>query len=528
MATASPQAWLEEELICSICLQIYTDPVILNCKHSFCRDCIEKTWDKAVFTVYPCPECRAEYKKRPYLEKNYKLANIIQKYNAWDTSITFLPCNYCTSKPAVKTCLKCEASMCPEHFRHHTESAVFKNHLLVEPTADVSRWKCTEHQELLKIYCKDDKVCVCTLCTLIGKHKDHRCGSISEGEKELRTSFNDQMGKIRNNVEAVQAAVRDLQKEKQKTQDEIKQKKIKIKKKSDALRKQIENEEREVFEYLDREENRVIAEIDAQIRKLNAKARDFRKYLNDQNNVSKEKDIIFIQVFNSEAARLSDLSKPIPSLPSPGLDATKLQELEQWLQERVERDRDITVLLYGQTPTLDLVTAHFQLAVSHSNRSAALTRQNKKYSNNPQRFDCFPQVLCAEGVSFGRSYWEAEVKGGCWRLGVCYRSLSRKGQGAECSLGMNEKSWSLCSVLGSCTALYNGNKTKVTAGNPSRVGVYVDFEAGVISFYSVSDRRLTLLHTFQQQSFTEPLYPAVTVNEYDQCITLCDLSLTFS
>ncbi|XP_041061423.1 tripartite motif-containing protein 60-like [Carcharodon carcharias] len=516
MATASPQVWLEEEMICSICLQIYTDPVILNCKHSFCQVCIKKTWDEAVFDAYPCPECRAEYRKRPILQKNFKLASIIQKCKAQDPSICLLSC---TSKPhpAVKTCLKCESSMCPVHLGNSTNS-----------TADMSLWKCTEHQEPLKIYCKDDKVCVCTLCTLIGKHKGHNCGSINEGEKELRTSFNNRTEKIRNNIEVVQVTLRDLQKEKLKTQDEIKQKKIKIKEKSDALKKRIESEEREIFDYLDREEKHVIAEIDAQIQDLNGKMSDFKKYLTNLNNVSKKKEIFFIQMFNSEAGRLRSLSKPFVSLPSPCLDATKLQQLAHWSQEQVERNRDILVLLYGQTPILDPNTAHPQLVVSLSKRNVTLTRQKRKYPDNPGRFDCFPQVMCAEGMNCGLAYWEVEVPGGCWRVGVCYKSLSRKGPGAKCSLGMNDKSWSLCSVLGSYTALHNGNKMKITAENPSRVGVYVDFEAGIISFYSVSDRKLTLLYSFQQQTFIEALYPALTVNECDDCITICDLSFTFS
>eukprot|EP00061_Rhincodon_typus_P010672 g35148.t1 len=188
MATGLAQEALGEELTCAICLEIYTDPVILNCKHSFCRSCIEETWNDTAAAPYCCPECRAEYTERPGLERNFKLANIVQKYLALELSQDAVLCNYCTEKlrPAVKTCLKCEASMCPEHLRHHTESSVFKSHLLVDPTADVSQWKCSEHQELLKIYCKDDKVCVCTLCTVFGKHKGHNCGSISEGEKELR------------------------------------------------------------------------------------------------------------------------------------------------------------------------------------------------------------------------------------------------------------------------------------------------------------------------------------------------------
>ncbi|XP_060702313.1 E3 ubiquitin/ISG15 ligase TRIM25-like [Hemiscyllium ocellatum] len=530
MATASPQAWLEEELICSICLQMYTDPVILNCKHSFCKVCIEKTWKEAMFDTYPCPECRAEYKKWPHLQRNFKLASIIEKYNVQNTSTHSLLCNYCPShpRPAVKTCLKCEASMCLEHLRHHTESTVFKSHLLVDPTADVSQWKCTEHQELLKIYCKEDKVCVCTLCTVFGKHKGHNCGSISEGEKELRAYFNDQTETIRSNIQSVQASLRDLQEEKLKAKDEIKQKKMKIMEKNDALRKRIEREEREMFEYLDREEKRVIVEIDAQIRELSDRESNTREYLSKLSYISKEKGAIFIQMLNSKADKLRSLSKPFPMLPTPSLDTAKLQALVQWLEERVERNRDVTILLYGQTPLLDRLTAHPQLVVSNSRRNVTLTRQKPKCAENPGRFDCFPQVICADGVNRGLSYWEVEVPGACWRVGVCYRSLRRKGPGSECSLGMNNKSWSVCSLLGSCTALHNGNKTKLAAGNPARIGVLVEFEAGIISFYSVSDKKLFLLYTFQQQTFTEALYPALTVNGCDECITMCDLSFPSS
>ncbi|XP_048415359.1 E3 ubiquitin-protein ligase TRIM39-like [Stegostoma tigrinum] len=530
MATDSPQAWLEEELICSVCLQIYTDPVILNCKHSFCKVCIEKTWDEAVFDAYPCPECRAECKKRPHLQRNFKLASIIEEYKVQNTSTHLLLCNYCSNKPrpAVKTCLKCEASMCPEHLRHHTESSVFKSHLLVDPTADVSQWKCSEHQEMLKIYCKEDKVCVCTLCTVFGKHKGHNCGSISEGEKELRVYFNDQTEKIRINIQSVPATLGDLQEEKQKTKDEIKQKKMKIKEKGDALRKRIESEEREMFEYLDREEKRVIVEIDAQIKDLSDKGSKVQKYFSNLSKISKEKGTIFIQMLNSEAGKLRSLSKPFPSLHIPSLDTAKLQELAQWLEEQVERNRDVTVLLYGRTPNLDPLTAHPQLAVSYNKRNVTLTRQKPKCADSPGRFDCFPQVLCADSVNCGRSYWEVEVPGECWRVGVCYKSLSRKGPGSECSLGMNNKSWSVCSLLGSCTALHNGNKTILPTGNPARVGVLVEFEAGVISFYKVSDKKLFLLYSFHQKTFTEPLYPALTANGYDECITMCDLSFPFS
>lgn len=102
-----------------------------------------------------------------------------------------VPCHYCppaVCQSAVKTCLVCGASMCPEHLRPHLESPVFQNHTLVPPVEDISPWRCQEHQEINRIFCRQCGVCVCTVCTVIGSHRDHVCISIREAEKELRVS----------------------------------------------------------------------------------------------------------------------------------------------------------------------------------------------------------------------------------------------------------------------------------------------------------------------------------------------------
>lgn len=102
-----------------------------------------------------------------------------------------VPCHYCPKtgcQSAVKTCLVCGASMCTEHLRPHLDSPVFQNHTLVPPMEDISPWRCQEHQEINRIYCQQCGVCVCTVCTVIGSHRNHVCVSIREAEKELRVS----------------------------------------------------------------------------------------------------------------------------------------------------------------------------------------------------------------------------------------------------------------------------------------------------------------------------------------------------
>uniref|UniRef100_UPI00398F1E45 tripartite motif-containing protein 14-like n=1 Tax=Pristiophorus japonicus TaxID=55135 RepID=UPI00398F1E45 len=507
MAAALSQQTLEEGPMGPLCLQKHSHPVGLSSDQSFCQPCVQ-SGDQFVTAPHCCPE------------KDLQLQDMAQGQRAVEISQGVVLCNHCTEnpRPAAKTCLKCEASMCPEHLRPHTESAVFKNHLLVGPTADVSRWKCTEHQELLKVYCRDDQVCVCTLCTVIGKHRDHRCGSISEGEQELRIDLRDQLQSLQNNIDAIQEALRDLKGKESYTQSYIMEAKVKVNRNCSSLRKHIDNLEREVFQHLDKEQSRVIAEIDTRILNLEKLLKDYENSLADLNCVSNNEELVFIQEFNSMGARLKEVSQPISILPPPsGLDETQLVKLEAIIQKldkiisELSMDRERLILLYGQKPTLNEDTAYPDLVCSPTSVSGS--GQQFLCLDNPERFDCYEQVLCTEGLTSGRSYWEVKITeyATWWGIGVSYRSIVRKGQGKEGELGMNNQSWCLYSVEGELSALHKAKVTYLTTGHPTRVGVYVDFEAGTVSFYSVSDRKFTLLHTFLQQAFTEPLYPALGV-----------------
>ncbi|MBN3294202.1 TRI16 protein, partial [Polypterus senegalus] len=91
------------------------------------------------------------------------------------------------------------------------------------------------------------------------------------------------------------------------------------------------------------------------------------------------------------------------------------------------------------------------------------------------------------------------------RIGVAYKGLSRKGEGMECGLGNNDKSWSLLWSHPQYIVRHNYKQTVISAPYSPRIGVYLDWPAGSLSFYSVS-HTMTLLHRFNT-SFTEPLYP---------------------
>ncbi|XP_029109789.1 tripartite motif-containing protein 16-like, partial [Scleropages formosus] len=179
------------------------------------------------------------------------------------------------------------------------------------------------------------------------------------------------------------------------------------------------------------------------------------------------------------------------------------------------------LLKYSCQFTLDPNTANRKLVLSEDKRTVTWRGEEQKYPDHPERFDCFRQVLCVESVS-DRSYWEVQWTGNEAEIGVTYKGIKRKGDGDDCRLGYNGKSWVLCCTDKRYSVRHNNTPTEISASPSPRVGVYVDCVSGTLSFYSVSSVEPTLLYSFTS-TFTEPLYPVFSLWGSDSSVSLCDL-----
>ncbi|KAM3849614.1 stonustoxin subunit beta-like [Diretmus argenteus] len=170
---------------------------------------------------------------------------------------------------------------------------------------------------------------------------------------------------------------------------------------------------------------------------------------------------------------------------------------------------------------LDLNTAHRRLSLSENNRKVTLLREDqpRPYNPLPERFISMFQVLCRDGLT-GQCYFEAEWEGEVG-IGMTYRGIGRRGEGDDSRIGGNHESWSLDCYGGSKYAVYHNNiRTKKhisSFSSSNRVGVYLDWPAGTLSFYRVSSDSLIHLHTFTS-TFTEPLYPGFRLRVRARCI----------
>ncbi len=152
-----------------------------------------------------------------------------------------------------------------------------------------------------------------------------------------------------------------------------------------------------------------------------------------------------------------------------------------------------------------------------------LVTEQQPYPDHPERFDKCLQVLCKESLS-ERCYWEVKWSGFAVIISVTYKGLSRKEKSDDCRFGYNEKSWSLNCFDNSVTVCHNSKITciPVPPYRSKRVGVYLDWLAGTLSFYSISDtHKITPLHTFSS-SFTEPLYAGFGVDN-SSSVSLCEI-----
>uniref|UniRef100_A0A8C9V6X7 B30.2/SPRY domain-containing protein n=1 Tax=Scleropages formosus TaxID=113540 RepID=A0A8C9V6X7_SCLFO len=180
------------------------------------------------------------------------------------------------------------------------------------------------------------------------------------------------------------------------------------------------------------------------------------------------------------------------------------------------------LLKYSCQLTLDERLANRHLHLSEGNRKVTWSEKElDSYPDHPDRFDFWNQVLCVESLS-GRSYWEVQWGGDAAEIGVTYEGIGRRGSDADCRLGYNEKSWILYCSGGRCAACHNRRETDIPVPPSSnRIGIYLDWVSGTLSFYSVSSGELTLLCRFTS-TFTEPLYPAF-VYYSGSSVSLCDV-----
>ncbi|XP_044200141.1 tripartite motif-containing protein 16-like [Thunnus albacares] len=529
-----------ETFSCSICLDLLKDPVTIPCGHSYCMRCIKSFWDgEDERKIYSCPQCRQAFTPRPVLVKNTMLAALVEQLKK--TGLQAAPADHCYAGPedvacdvctgrklkALKSCLQCLVSYCEKHLQPHFESTKFNKHKLVDPSEKLQENICSRHDEVMKMFCRTDQQSICYLCS-VEEHKGHDTVSAAaertERQRELEVSRQNIQQRIQDRekdvkllqqeVEAVSRSADKAVKDSEKIFTELISL---IQKRSSDVKQQIRSQQetevsrvKELQEKLEQE----ITELkrkDAELKKLSY-TEDHNQFLHNYPSLSQLSastdsssiDIRPLRYFEDVTAAVSELRDQLQDiLTEKWTNISLTVTVVDVLLSETEPKTRAEFLRYSREITLDPNTAHTQLLLSDGNRKAEGTSQYQLYSRHPDRFTRCCQVLSKESLT-GHCYWEVERSGGGVGVAVSYKDISRAGGLNECRFGFNNKSWMLYCDTDSYTFFFNSISTPVSGPVSSRVGVYLDHRAGILSFYSVSET-MTLLHRVQT-TFTQPLY----------------------
>lgn len=189
------------------------------------------------------------------------------------------------------------------------------------------------------------------------------------------------------------------------------------------------------------------------------------------------------------------------------------KEIAQQLQELRWR----RTLLHAADVILDPDTAHPELFLSEDRRCVRRGPSRQSVPDNPERFNCQPSVLGLPSFSSGRHYWEVEVENMMvWAVGICRDSVERKG---EALLVPQNGFWTLEMFGNQYRVLSCPEKILPLKERLHRVGVFLDYEAGDVSFYNLRDR--SHLYTCPRSLFSGPLRPFFRLGSDDSPLFIC-------
>lgn len=509
----------EDQLLCSICLDVFTLPVTTACGHNFCKSCIAQDWDLRV--QWTCPLCKRAFPERPELQVNTFISEMVAVYRrgaqqgqeqgqGQEAGPGDVPCDLCsgTKMKALKSCKVCLVSFCQTHLGPHQTVPGLQRHQLIDPVENLESRMCPKHSKELELFCRSDQTYLCSVC-MVSEHQTHEflplekeyeqeTVELAEGIQELINDRNIYINAFTNSVELSRRNAD------QKVAEGVQA--------FTALMEAVEGGLENLVRSIEETQRRAQQALEGHITELKEEVGELEKRRTEVQNAPLSGDPLqLLQDLRSMNARAAprkdwlqvDFHPPFHEgsvvRAMAQLEMTVSQQMKSLIEDELKRVRH-----YAVDVTFDPETAHPTLILSGDGKQVSPGDTKQNLPESPKRFTINPCVLGKESFSSGRFYFEVQVKGKTeWDCGVARESINRK---EDVPLSPGDGYW----------AVWLRKRTKFKALNdppvclclksrPNAVGVFVDYKEGVVSFYDVDAP--ALIYSFTGCSFSKKLHP---------------------
>ncbi|KAI4798739.1 hypothetical protein KUCAC02_020516 [Chaenocephalus aceratus] len=513
----------EDQCLCSICLDVFTDPVSTPCGHNFCKACISQHWDRNVPSQ--CPNCKKVFNIKPDLQVNTFISEMAAQFRqsaqqkASSSSSEQhvvkpgeVPCDACTGTrlKALKSCLVCLESYCETHLEPHLTRAGLKKHQLIDPEENLESRMCVKHDKLLELFCQTDQVCVCMLCTVLD-HKTHDVVPLKEGYEGKKAELGKTEAEIQLMIQKRRLKIQEMNRSVELSKEGADREIADGVQVFTALKESVERSQAELMDTIKEKQRETEEQAEGFIKELEQEVSELKKRSSEVEQLSRSEDQLhLLQSFTSLNAAPPTKNWTEVRVRPPSYEGTvkrAVTQLEETLRKQMKKLLEVELKRVQQSEvevTLDPDTAHPRLILSDDRKQVQHGDVKKDLPDNPERFDSCACVLAKQSFSSGRFYHEVQVEGKTdWDLGVARESINRKG---KISLSPQKGYWVIW--------LRNGNEYSALAvppvrlslkSQPQKVGVFVDYEEGLVSFYDVD--AAALIYSFTGCCFKEKLYP---------------------